>query len=193
MVGSPPNMVESPGRRRSASAAGRGSLFVAVAVLGVGGGAALILLRHPVWAGVCVSAGGAALSWASLLAEREPEPRSRFFLRVVDPAFDAVLLAAIAWSTRHGSIRTAVLALVGLGASYVASYERARAGALGYRTVEAAGYRATRTALLVAGLLSGLLEAALWAFAALTVAALGARAANVTVQERGTSRVEGHP
>jgi len=184
-------MVESPGRRRSGSAAGRGPLFVAVAVLGEGGAAALVVLGHRVWAGVCMLAGGAALSWAWSVLERTPDRAARLFLRVVDPALDAAVLAALAWAARHGSGRSAVLALVGLGASYVASYERARAEALGYRTVEAAGYRATRTALLVVGLLAGVVEAALWAFDVLTVAALTARAVNVAVQERRAAAVRG--
>jgi hypothetical protein len=159
-------------------------LLLAASAAGAGGAAALLVFRHPGWAGAVALVGAVALSWGVVVAADHADDRSRLAARVADPVFDACLLAAIAWTARHSSTRVAVLALVSMGAAYVAAYERARAESLGYRGVESPGYRATRSALLVAGLLFGLVEPALWAFAALATAALVARAANVAVQEK---------
>ena len=52
---------------------------------------------------------------------------------LLDRALEACVLAPVAWVSRDGSPRVAVLALVGLGASYLASYERARGESLGFR------------------------------------------------------------
>jgi CDP-diacylglycerol--glycerol-3-phosphate 3-phosphatidyltransferase len=159
-----------------------------VAVAGAGAAAALVVGGHDVWGGVAVLIGGAALSWAGVTLDADPDARSRLIGRVVDPLFDSTVLAGMAWASRQGSARTAVLAMVSLGASYVAAYERARAESLGYRASEGGGYRATRSALLVVGLLFGVAEAALWAFAVLTASAAAARAMNVANQERGAAR-----
>jgi hypothetical protein len=89
---------------------------------------------------------------------------------------------------RSGSNWDAVLALVGLGASYLASYQRARGEALGYVGSESLSYRLSREGLLVLGLLTGWIAASLWAFTALTLAAAAVRAWNIVLQER-----HGHP
>ena len=78
----------------------------------------------------------------------------------------------------------AFLALVALGASYLASYERAKGESLGYRGSEGLGYRSARLALLVLALLTGWIQGALWAFVILTVAASAVRGWNVARQER---------
>lgn len=108
----------------------------------------------------------------------------RFADGVLDRVFDACVLVPLAWVARSGSNLDAFLALLGLGASYLASYERARGEALGYRGSENLAYRATRYTTLVLGLLTGWLHATLWIFAALTIAAAAVRAWNVAVQER---------
>jgi glycyl-tRNA synthetase len=108
--------------------------------------------------------------------------------------FDAGVLAPLAWVARHGDERVAALALFGLGAAFLASYERARGQSLGYRGSEGVGYRAVRVAILAAALLTGRLEPLLWVFLALTVAAAAVRAWNVALQQRGsTARMEGAP
>jgi uncharacterized membrane protein YphA (DoxX/SURF4 family) len=82
---------------------------------------------------------------------------------------------------------------VGLGAAYLASYERAKGQALGYVGVESLGYRVTREALLVFGLLTGWVAGALWAFTIVTLAAVGARAWNVAIQERYSRTAQESP
>jgi hypothetical protein len=143
----------------------------------------LIVAGHLLWAGV---AALAAMVLAMLpTIETGPRlPRLAFAGRLLDRAFEAAVLAPVAWVTRQGSPRVAALALVALGASYLASYERARGEALGYREVERAGYRLIRSALMVLGLITRWLEASLWALMALTLAASAVRAANVARQER---------
>jgi CDP-diacylglycerol---glycerol-3-phosphate 3-phosphatidyltransferase len=104
--------------------------------------------------------------------------------QLADRVFDGVILAAIAWVNRVHHPRMSALALVALGASFLASYERARGQSLGYRGNESAPYRWGREALIVLGLLTGWVEPVLWAFAALAGAASLVRARNVVLHER---------
>ena len=103
---------------------------------------------------------------------------------IVDRVFDASILAPLVWVWRFHSSRVALLALIGLAASFIASYERARGRSLGYRGRETVGYRTVRAAILVLGLLTGWIEAALWAFVVVTLAAAAVRTWNVAQQER---------
>jgi CDP-diacylglycerol---glycerol-3-phosphate 3-phosphatidyltransferase len=155
----------------------------AVAAPLCGGAAALILFDHPVWAGL-----SALVAAALYLSASEPpgDPRTTFAGRMLDRAFEACTLAPLAWVARQASPRVAVLALVGLGASYLASYERARGESLGYREGEGGMFRTARAALLVVALLTGWIESLLWAFAVLTGSASAVRAVNVAHQERRT-------
>jgi phosphatidylinositol phosphate synthase len=151
--------------------------------------ATLLLTHHRVLAGVSALASGAALL-AGSIQEREAAPlgglpgRARFTERVLDVVFDASVLVPLAWVMRSGSNWDAILAMAGLGFSYLASYQRARGEALGYLGSEVLSYRLTREGLLVLGLLSGWITATLWAFTILTAAAAAVRAWNILVQER---------
>ena len=169
-----------------------------------GGTAILILTRHRLLAGLPALGAAAALIGTALAARAEgadwmeaapvQEPTAgaeRFIAGVLDRLFDACVLVPLAWVARSGSNVDAFLALVGLGGSYLASYERARAEALGYRGTESLAYRGTRYAILVLGLVTGWLDGALWIFAPLTVAAAVVRAWNVAAQERRTPSPRG--
>jgi hypothetical protein len=159
----------------------------------------LLLTRHRLLAGLAALASSAAFLGASILVRREhggsPQSGGRVLLaeRIADLVFDAAVLVPLAWVMRAGSNWDAVLALVGLGAAYLASYERARGQALDYVGVESLGYRVTREALLVFGLLTGWVAAALWAFTIVALAAVAARAWNVVAQERNARSVQGSP
>jgi hypothetical protein len=144
----------------------------------------LIVARHSRLGGLAVLAGALALLAGTAAARRARGGRERFAELVADRLFDTAVLAPLAWAWRGASPRLAGLALIGLGASYVASYERARGQSLGYRGVETLGYRAARVALLVVGLLSGWLAAMLLAFYVVTAGAAVVRAWNVVIQER---------
>jgi hypothetical protein len=146
--------------------------------------AALLINRSRLWAGVSAAASALLLLAASIQWGLEGGRRSRFAYLVLDLAFDTSILAPIAWVARLPSPRIAVLALVGLGASYVASYERARGRSLGYAGSEGFLYRAVRAFILVLGLLTGWVQGALWAFVALTVVAAAVRAWSVAEQHR---------
>jgi hypothetical protein len=152
--------------------------------------AALLLSRHRILAGLSALASGASLFAGSMLraGDRDGTDRDRrrahLAERILDLAFDASVLVPLAWVLRGGSSRTAILALVGLGAAYVASYERAKGEALGYVGSESVAYRVTRESLLVLGLLTGWLTVTLWAFTVIAMAAMLARAWNVVRQER---------
>ncbi len=163
----------------------RGPVVSLAAGAGALGAAAwLILAGHRLLAGVAALV--AAVATLGPTGDRATARRPRLALagRLLDRAFEGAILAPLAWVARLGSVRVSALALIGLGASYLASYERARGQALGYRELEGTGYRTLRAAILVAGLLTGWVEASLWAFAALTVSASAVRAGNVARQER---------
>jgi hypothetical protein len=147
---------------------------------------ALILFHQPRIGGGFALAGGAAILWGWFLAQGEGHARSRFTSMLVDPLYDSALLASLAWVDRATAPRTSVLALAALGLCYLASYERARADALGFRTFESVGYRAARVALISVGLVAKLLTIALWLLIVLASAAVAVRAANVAVQHRRT-------
>jgi CDP-diacylglycerol--glycerol-3-phosphate 3-phosphatidyltransferase len=179
-----------PGLRGLIATAAR--LLAAAAALS-GASAALILTGHRLWAGVAATASAAALIPGTVRARASRDRPLRFAELVTDRLFDAAILAPLAWVWRSRSIAISVLALVGLAASYIASYERARGRSLGYRGGEGVGYRTARAAILALGLLTGWLLAALWAFAAITVAAASIRAWNVVRQERRSPRTSGVP
>lgn len=152
--------------------------------------AALLLTRHRLLAGLSGLGSAGALFAGSFLARRDDVGSERIGARallterILDLLFDASILVPLAWVMRAGSNWDAILAIVGLGAAYLASYQRARGQALGYAGSESLGYRGTREALLVFGLLTGWVAGALWAFTVVATAAVVTRAWNVILQER---------
>jgi hypothetical protein len=178
------------------------SILVSLASAALSGGtAALLLARHSLRAGVL-----ALLSAALLVAVARPPGaaespgvpstearggarRSQFGRRVSSAIFEASILLPLAWLGRAGSARVTLLAQVGLGASYLVSYQLARGESLGYRGWESAAYRIATASLLVVAVFAGpvgtaQLEASLWLFAALVVSAAVRRAWDVARQER---------
>jgi hypothetical protein len=150
--------------------------------------AELILARHTRLAGTASLFAVVGVIGLNVFADRQPSARLRFAAQLMDRAFDGCILAPIAWVTRATSHRIAVLALVGLSFSFLASYERARGEALDYRGSERAEYQAVRMSLLALGLLAAWVEPVLRAFLNLTVSASCVRAWNVVRQQRKTSR-----
>jgi CDP-diacylglycerol---glycerol-3-phosphate 3-phosphatidyltransferase len=145
---------------------------------------ALILYRHRLLAGLASLPAAVLLLTGSVGARTEGSRRGSFAECMADRIFDGAILVPLAWLSRTGSDVIAFLALAALGASYLASYERAKGESLGYRGSEGLGYRAARAALLTFALLSGWIRGPLWAFVALTAAASGVRGWNVARQER---------
>jgi phosphatidylglycerophosphate synthase len=184
MVGSP--AVGSPRAGASLSAAAL-NLLGASAVVG-GLAAWLILAGHRVPAGLAGVVAVLLLQGGHAAAARSGRPSEGFADRVVDRVLDACLLAPIAWVLRHGPSRPAVLALVALGATFLAAYVRARGWSLGYRIAETAPYRLLRGLVIAIGLLTGWVEAAMWIVAVLSLAAAAVRTLDVIRQERANPR-----
>lgn len=157
--------------------------------------AALLLTQHRLLAGLSALASGVALLMGSLLVQsvgERPERtggRARLAERVLDLVFDASILVPLAWVMRAGSNWDAILAMVGLGATYLASYQRAKGKGLGYSGSESLAYRVIREAILVFGLLTGWIAGSLWAFTIVAVAAVCVRTWNVVLQERHSARL----
>jgi hypothetical protein len=138
-------------------------------------------------AGQRLLAGFAALVAAIVMEEVVPVvegPRGRIAERLLDRLFEACLLAAVAWVWWHDSPAVSVAALIGLGAGYLASYERARGVSLGYRGHDPRGFRALRHGLIVLALLTGWVHGFVFAFAVVTLLSAAVQAANVAGQER---------
>lgn len=120
----------------------------------------------------------------------QTRPRFEFGLRVSSSILDASILAPLAWTERGTAPHVTAIALIGLGASYLVSYQLARGQALGYTSWESAPYRMATAALLVFALVAGsveeaLLEVPLWLFAAVTAVGAFRRAWDVRNQDRG--------
>jgi hypothetical protein len=172
------------------SGRGRGVFLLAGAIVLSAGTTALILTRHRLFAGLAALAAAIALLAADASAPRAGRSRAWFAGRVLDRVYEASILVPLAWVARTGPEGEAVLALVGLGASYLASYERAKGQALRYQGVERALFKRTRYAILVLALMTGWLLAWLWAYAILTVAAACVGAWNVARQDRRVSTTD---
>ena len=183
-------MVESTPSSKARRAPARVVFLFILTAAGAGVTASLILLGHPAWGGVAAMAGAAALI-AETIAAQGGSPKASFASRIMDPVFDAALLAPIAWTMRSANSVASALALVALGCSLVAAYERVRGTSLGYSTRPGTPARGLRAAAVGLGLVSGLLVAALCLAAALAAASAAVAALNVAKQERGSERGAG--
>jgi phosphatidylglycerophosphate synthase len=159
--------------------------------VGSGAAATLILRGHRLAAGLAALVALATIVLGSQAASLGRNRRGAFAALILDRVYDGCLLAPLAWVSRSTFERVAVLALVGLGASFLASYERARGLGLGYAGAEALSYREIRMALLALGLLTGWVELSLWLFLVLTATASAARAIGVARQTRRGATVGG--
>jgi hypothetical protein len=172
-----------PSRRRGTAA---GALVLLVLSIAAASGAAAFLLeRHRTAGGAAGLAAALLAAWGSLIA-RPDDARTSLMIGVCGPLLDAAMLAPVAWVARSAAPEVAALALIGLGLSLVAGYERARAASLQFRTRRSAGYRLLRQAVAAVGILAGgpWLRPALWGFVTLAGLALVVRAANVVLQVR---------
>jgi hypothetical protein len=113
-----------------------------------------------------------------------PREAAALAARILAPVFEGSILLATAWTVRGTAERTAALALIAFGLSYLAIYERAKAQGLRYAGRESALFLAVRDGLLVVGVATGWMEASLWAFATFAGASAAVRAYNVVHQER---------
>jgi hypothetical protein len=166
------------------SSLGPATALLATGALASAGTAVLILTRHRLPAGLVAMVGAVAIAVVGSADWARPGARERFGARLLDRVFEASILVPLAWVNREGANVDSVLALVGLGASYLAAYQRAKGQALAYHGTEWVALLWTRYAILVLLLLTGWLLAGLWVYVALTVPAAAAQAWNVARQER---------
>ena len=118
-----------------------------------------------------------ALDGAVAKASGTAGPRGAYFDSVMDRVSDALLLGGVAWylaSTHPG--RISILPMAVLGASFLVSYQRAKADSLGLDARGGLMERAERTILLGFGLLfDWLLIPVLWVMLVLTLFTAGQR------------------
>jgi len=148
--------------------------------------ALLILLGASTWAGVAAIAA-AVLQAAA--ASGGQTGRARLLWGAGGPLADAGVLAPIAWVYRASDPAVAALALVTLGCCLVASYERARGVALGYRIASLWGLRLARQVAVGVGVIAGgaALAGALWIALALAAISLVVRAVDVATHQAAPS------
>jgi hypothetical protein len=170
--------------RVDGSSLGPATPLLATGALASAGTALLILSRHRLPAGVVALVGAVAITVVGSAGWARPGARERFGARLLDRVFEASILVPLAWVNREGANIDSVLALVGLGASYLVAYQRAKGKALGYHGTEGLAFLWTRYAILVLLLLTGRLLAGLWVYVGLTVPAAAVQAWNVARQER---------
>jgi len=156
--------------------------LIGLSILLSGAASLLILLGQPVWGGVTASAS--ALLQAGAAATGAPSDRSRLLWGAAGPLADAAVLAPVAWMHRESDPGVAALALITLGVCLVASYERARGVALGYRIAPMWSLRLVRQVAVAAGVIAGgaALAATLWIALVLATVSLVSRAAAVATQ-----------
>ena len=186
MIGSRPSM----GRSMEGATYSRAAWLTLIA--------AVVLIAAATWsilsredralAGAAAAGAGAALLIGGALAGRSPGAgwlrRWWFVESAVDRTFDGALLGSIAWTAREADPAVCAGALVALGAGFLGSYVHARGSALGYEVEDGWPTRLLRYGLLAAGLLLDELFWAVWAIAAVSIAAAAIRTSRVAKQGR---------
>lgn len=109
-----------------------------------------------------------------------------FIDSVADRFTECLIFAGLAWLYRGE--QTLFLVLAGMAGSFLVSYTRARAGALGVRCEVGLMERPERMILLIAGALTTLMLPVLWALAVLSLATAVHRVLHVRRQLTGAPR-----
>jgi len=149
-----------------------GVLMAGAAAVAIGSGAlevGLVLL--------VLTALPDALDGAVAKASGTAGPRGAYFDSVMDRVSDALLLGGVAWYLVDAEPgHTVVLPMAVLGASFLVSYQRAKADSLGLDARGGLMERAERTIMLAFGLLfESLLVPILWVMLVLTLFTAGQR------------------
>ena len=110
-------------------------------------------------------------------ANGEASPFGSYIDSVADRLTESLIFAGIAWHLRERP--ELLLVLAALAGSYLVSYAKARAEALGVSCDVGLMERPERIIVLVAGALLGLLVPALWVLATLTTFTVGQRVLHV--------------
>jgi tetratricopeptide (TPR) repeat protein len=177
----------------TAPAMTRGYLATVLASMLMFAAAALLSLGHVVLAGIAIILSAPWELVDAELALRTKSPRRAVFVDYLsDRLGDMAILGAIAWSFRNRSPNTALLSLAVLGLTLLASYVRAQGAALGLNGATWPFGRALRMFVLIAGLLSGHMFAAMAFLAVLTVIIVLQRSRTVLWQGRAPDLYRPH-
>lgn len=158
------------------TATGLAMTLACAALIGAGHSRAAGILLIPsviidVLDGALARATGRVTAWGGFLDS------------VSDRVGDGALLAGVAWAaSRDDDSRLLAAALVAMVLSFLVPYARAKAEGLGYQTASGPGERPERAVIMILGLLSGLVEAAVWLIALLTAITFVARCLSVKRQ-----------
>ncbi len=164
-------------------ARGRVGAVVAGAAVATGIATWAVLARRPVLAGSLALVAGVLLTTSGALVGRRGG-LDRLLDAFADRTFDGCVLGAVAWVARTDNRSVATAALVALGASFLASYVRARGASLGYDVEEGVGARAVRCALVGLALLLGASDWAIWTLAVFMTVVAAVRSSQVPKEER---------
>lgn len=158
-----------------------------VAVASAAGGAAtyLVVAGALRLAGVLAAAAGAAFVAADRLGAAEGPGRAGFAGAVAERVVDAALLGALTWEVLPGEPRAGAAALLALSASYLSSYVATKAEGLGFAVEPSPGARPLRALALSLGLVTGGVEAGLWAASAVSLTEAAAGWLDVAAGEEG--------
>lgn len=149
----------------------------ALVALGLLGAAAAVLIP---------SALADALDGAVARATGRTSRRGAYLDAISDRIADAAILGTLAWHFRLGAPRAAAVAVCTLALSFLASYTKARASSLGYRCDAGIAGRGDRLVLMIIALVvPGAAEPALWVLAGLLLVTVGQRARAVWKQAEG--------
>jgi phosphatidylglycerophosphate synthase len=151
--------------------------FAGVVFGGLGG---LAFARdRPVLAGIFLILAGVSdmLDGSLARANGEASPAGSYIDSVADRFTEALIFTGIAWHMREKP--ELLLALAALAGSFLVSYAKARAEALGVSCEVGLMERPERFIVLVAGALLGLLAPALWVLATLTMLTAAQRVLHV--------------
>ena len=134
---------------------------------------------------VAIGAGGVLLLTALRVSESS-DARLRFADSLAQGAVDAVILGTVVWAAFPEKSEVAAAALVALVTSYLASYLRARAMALGFRVEETLLHRSVRMPFVALSILEAPALAALWVATAISVQAIIVRVRDVARQRESS-------
>ena len=160
---------------------GRRAVSVAftLAVLAAGAAAWLVAAGERTGAGVAVLVAGAGLAMGGRF--RGAGPRASFAGSLLGRAVETAPLAALAWTLLPS--RAGVAAVVALAVSFVVSYVHVKGTGLGFSAPEHPALLPLRMGAVAAGLLTGWVEAGLWASAAVSAVGAAMAVAAVAGQE----------
>jgi len=155
-------------------------ISLAVGVAGTSVATWMVLIGEMSLAGWAAAVACVGLTSAAVTSHQDA---TRFLGAVAYRLFDAVLLSAIAWSTRSAAPSVSVAALLAIVGGFLAAYFAAKGRALGYDVDASIVNRFLRTGLVAVALLGGNLPFWMWTLAILSLLTAAVRASQIFKEE----------